>query len=49
MGESLNILIEKYVTPHLYTSSKFKIHNAKMYKDLDFPEVILDILIQRRI
>ena len=42
-GRELKYLDREHVTPHLYTSGKYKIHNAKMYKDLDFPEVILDL------
>ena len=42
-GRELEYLDKEHVTPYLYTSGKYKTHNAKMYKDLDFPEVILDL------
>tara|TARA_B100000787_G_C16195519_1_gene300526 strand:+ start:2617 stop:3330 length:714 start_codon:yes stop_codon:yes gene_type:complete len=42
-GRELEYLDKEHVTPYLYTSGKYKILNTKMYKDLDFPEVILDL------
>lgn len=42
-GRELEYLDKEHVTPYLYTSGKYKIYRAKIYEDLDFPKIILDL------
>lgn len=42
-GRELEYIDKEHVTPYLYTSGKYKIFQAKIYEDLDFPKITLDL------